>query len=447
MAVSIAQRFNGDIINADALQIYEGLPIATNKIPDRERGGVPHHLLGGIGLDKPPWTVGDFCARASDTIAKIRAQGKVPIVVGGTHYYTQALLFRDGTLEQEKECANVMSVEEQEKQWPILGSRTEEMLEALRNVDPKMALRWHPRDRRKIRRSLEIWLQTGRKASEVYEEQQRQKLSDGAESILQGPEDLSQLPSPLLYQTLTLYVHASRASLQPRLDDRVDSMLSAGLLSEIDSLYSLHQSLVSQNAFVDTTRGIWVAIGYKEFAPYLFALQSENPPDGSTLEKLKEECTEKTRTATRQYAKRQVRWIRLKLLPALRDAGAGSKCFLLDGSHVANWSAAVESVAYGLVRAFLAGEDLPRPSSMNEVAAEMLKDMESNEVRVDMGLFARTCNVCGTTLMSEREMELHLKSRKHKGLLKKSQLNSASLQDVYKSPKLEELESNKSDPS
>jgi tRNA dimethylallyltransferase len=68
LAVELAQKFNGEIINGDAMQMYEGLPIITNKMPLHERKGVPHHLLGGIGLDKPTWTVGQFVTAALEIV-------------------------------------------------------------------------------------------------------------------------------------------------------------------------------------------------------------------------------------------------------------------------------------------------------------------------------------------------------------------------------------------
>lgn len=89
--MEIAKRHGGEIVNADAMQLYEGLPVVTNKITTSEQQGIPHHLLGCIGLKEETWTVGKFVKEALTVIEEIRSRGRLPIVVGGTHYYTQAV--------------------------------------------------------------------------------------------------------------------------------------------------------------------------------------------------------------------------------------------------------------------------------------------------------------------------------------------------------------------
>ncbi|KAG9809606.1 hypothetical protein KCU68_g21220, partial [Aureobasidium melanogenum] len=81
LAVNIARKFNGEIINGDAMQLYESLPVITNKMPEDERGGIPHHLLGCIGLNEETWTVGNFVSNALAKISEIRARGRLPILV------------------------------------------------------------------------------------------------------------------------------------------------------------------------------------------------------------------------------------------------------------------------------------------------------------------------------------------------------------------------------
>ena len=416
--MALAERFSGEIINGDALQLYEGLPIVTNKVSAEERKGVPHHLLGCVKLKEEPWTVGIFTAKASKIIEEIRARGNLPILVGGTHYYTQSLLFRDSMLQTEEDN---MTAEEQEKKWPILGTSGEQMLEELRKADPQMAARWHPKDQRKIRRSLEIWLRTGRKASDIYREQRRskevgRKAKDGIpepdRSVLDTSMDTQ---TSLRYSTLVFWVHADSDALKERLNKRVDSMIKDGLLSEIQSMHMtyLDQAVKGQN--IDTTKGIWVAVGYKEFDAYLAAPRDNLP--AKDLARLKDEGIEMTKVATRQYAKRQVRWIKLKLLSALRDASAANKIFLLDGTNLSNWSANVEQIACDLTEDFLVGRELPAPATLS-VAAGAVFDADEGVPNDTSTVYARKCDTCGTTLMTERDIEQHLKSRKHRGLVK-----------------------------
>src|SRR5271168_1169210 len=154
------------------MQMYDGLPIITNKITAEEQKGIPHHLLGSIAPDEEPWRVGMFKKKADQIIQEIRSRGRLPILVGGTHYYTQSLLFKDSLIDDkfygEEHVRTELSNEEILQKFPMLDGPTEAMIERLREVDPKMADRWHPNDRRKIRRSLEIFLLTGKKASDIY---------------------------------------------------------------------------------------------------------------------------------------------------------------------------------------------------------------------------------------------------------------------------------------
>ena len=413
LAVALAEYFNGEVINGDALQMYEGLPITTNKISLEERKGIPHHLLGCVKLDEEPWTVQQFRNRATNIIEGIRSRNKLPILVGGTHYYTQSLLFKDAVLT-EVETEHV-DHEQQERQWPILNASTEDMLEELRRVDPIMAQRWHPRERRKIRRSLEIWLTTGRKASEIYDRQRKMttrshseydqsngKPTDSTNGVEQRSDMESQ--SPLHYDTLIFWTHAKPDFLNPRIEKRVDAMVLDGLLSEVESMYNFLRDQEQQGINVDQARGIWVAIGFKENIPYLM--------HGNDLEELKKEGIERTKVATRQYAKRQVRWIKLRLQRAIATANASQRFFLLDTADLTRWSQDVEERARDITEAFLCGSALPKPQSLSNAAKEYLVVTEGEPMA------ATYCEACDKTLMSEGEWISHLKSKGHKSAVR-----------------------------
>ena len=413
--MALAERYNGEVINSDALQMYEGLPIATNKILVEERKSVPHHLLGCIKLDGEPWNVGRFKNQAIKIIEEIRSRGKLPILVGGTHYYTQSLLFRDSIVGDETEEAEGTLTKAQEQTWPILGASTEEMLQELQKVDPFMAKRWHPNDRKKIKRSLEIYCMTGRRASDIYGEQRKRRSTrkfdyHGNEGNLYGDEykTTKHLPiSPLRYDSLILWTHSSTKELKSRLDGRVDVMLNDGLLSEIESMHALFKNLKSEGRAIDVTQGIWVAIGYKELLPYIKASQtnSKSPKD---LESLKQEGITQTKDHTRQYARRQIRWIRRKLIHALDYSKLTRTLFLLDGSDLSRWSNDVEGPANNLVSDFLAGKPLPDPFSISEAAEALLQPAEKEDMA------ARYCKTCAKTLMSETEWQNHVKGKGHK---------------------------------
>ena len=385
--------------------MYEGMPITTNKLPLEERKGIPHHILGCVTLGEEPWTVKQFVERATGIIQDIRLRGRLPILVGGTHYYTQSLLFGD-TLVKDDETDKFLC-EEQAYKWQLLNASTEDILTELWKVDPEIAMQWHPNDRRKIRRSLEIWLNTGIKASEIY--QQQKSPSHHVESAFR---DESAVPngSNALVQSharcdpLIFWIHAPSAVLKSRLEDRVDTMISHGLLEEVTAMQNFLQDRTQRNEIIDQSHGIWVAIGYKEFLPYIL--------DASRPKMLRQECIERTKSATRQYAKRQDRWIRLRLQRALSAANLMHRMFLLDATDFSHWSERIDAKAQDITAAFIGGSALPEPVSLSDTAMKLLVSPEE-EAKV-----SRYCESCDKTLMFHREWITHLKSKGHRASVK-----------------------------
>jgi tRNA dimethylallyltransferase len=420
LAVDLAKKFNGEIINGDAMQMYDGLPIITNKITVDEQQGIPHHLLGFIALDEEPWRVGLFKKKAGQIIREIRSRGRLPIVVGGTHYYTQSLLFEDSLLRNQAEGGEQenteFSNEEIVEKFPILAEPTEIMIERLREVDPVMADRWHPKDRRKIRRSLEIFLTTGKKASDFYAEQKERRLHGKVENGIST--DLVGDGSTLLF-----WVHAESETLKQRLDTRVDKMLDAGLLDEVKSMEVFLNQQSKAGISVDRTRGIWVSIGWKEFQLYLKPLEAGTASQ-EDIDKFYDLSIEQTKAATRQYAKRQVRWIRLTLMPALADENALDKLYLLDGTDISQWTEAVSQPAIDVAARFLEGSELPPPHELSGAAQQILAPTDGLDEKPDVW-FRQECEVCHMVAVNDVQWQTHLKSRRHRALVKKKQKNDS----------------------
>lgn len=398
LAVDLAARFEGEIINADAMQMYDGLPIITNKVSVAEQRGVPHHLLGCVRLEEPPWHVSKFVAEASKIIEAIHERGKLPIIVGGTNYYLQTLLFRQKPPVDEPPTAK--------SPHPDLDLPTDALYAKLKEVDPIMANRWHPSDHRKIRRSLEIWYQTGKLASEHYHEQ-----------ALEKQERMATGRSSLIYPTLLFWTDATRNALKERLDDRVDTMMEAGLLDEVRQMHSSFTQFAASGCQVDLSKGVWVSIGYKQFVPYIEAAQAETHEDEVDHPSLFKEALEATKASTRQYANTQVRWIRIKLHHALRDADASKQLFLLDTTDCSPsaWSQSILPTATGVAASFLEGRDLPDPMSLCPLAAEMLHAKQDYDLSQRPDLWqARSCEHCGVTAVTEREWLEHVHGGRHK---------------------------------
>ncbi|KAK0116244.1 hypothetical protein ONS95_013269 [Cadophora gregata] len=424
LAVDLAKRFDGEIINGDAMQMYDGLPIITNKMTLEEQQGIPHHLLGFVALDEEPWRVGLFKQKAGQIIREIRSRGRLPILVGGTHYYTQSLLFNETlvhTTPSEEDQSNYgYTNQEMAEKYPILAASTEDMLTRLQEVDPVMADRWHPKDRRKIRRSLEIYLVTGKRASDIYAEQMEMKLAKKHSSLDTGSIAASLIDDR---SVLLFWVFAESEILKKRLDARIDKMLDSGLLDEVKSMQSFLQKQTLSGVDVDCTRGIWVSIGYKEFEPYLKILAS-GTASASEVQNSYELSVEQTKAATRQYAKQQVRWIRLKLVPALTEVDALERLYIVDGSDVSQFSDTVSQPAIRIAESFLNGTERVAPREVCAAAAQILDPDESVEPR-DLN-FREECEMCHTVVVTDAQWQIHLKSRRHRALLKRKQKNERS---------------------
>ncbi|KAH9815270.1 IPP transferase-domain-containing protein [Melampsora americana] len=202
---------------------------------------------------------------------------------------------------------------------------------ALRVIDPEMSERWHWRDLRKVRRSVEVPVCTGKKMSAVVAEQDQRDNAVGETDPPNRPP----------YRTLVFWLYAELNELGPRLDDRVDEMLKKGLLDEVQ--YLRNKKLQSQHAMdpvTDVSRGPYQAIGYREFE----ACGRETLEELSDSEKSKfkiNTATELMKISTRQYAKSQVKWMQHKFLPEVNKLKSKSKSelelYVLDATDLTRW--------------------------------------------------------------------------------------------------------------
>lgn len=398
--MALAKRFRGEIINSDAMQLYNGLPIITNKITPAEQQEVPHHLLGHIPLHETPWDVEDFKREAAKVIGEIRGRGNLPILVGGTQYYVDPLLFTDVILDDVQHT-------DSSKSFPILDEPTEILLKELEKCDPIMAERWHPNDRRKIQRSLEIYLHTGKPASQFYAEQQARKASAAARETSESGS----------WEKLLFWVHSDREVLRDRLDRRVDKMLTAGLLGEVKQLYEFKKQSETSGRNLDMTKGIWQSIGYKQLEPYLKAV--EEGKDQPETEPLKVTGLEEMKAATRRYANYQTKWIRIKQMRRLQDEGeeAVGSLYLVDSTDLSRYQDTVVGPAIRITEQFLNGQPRPTPTQLSDKALEILT--AAVEPPQPESPQKKTCEICNTVLVTEQAWQRHIKGTAHRRVLKR----------------------------
>lgn len=321
----------------------------------------------------------------------------MPIVVGGSHHYMQLLLFKNLHVTGDVYVNQIAH--------PILCQSDDAIREKLREVDPVMADRWHPSDMRRIRRSLELWLQHGKPASQIYEEQQ---LATEAEETRVS----------MRFPSLIFWVHAQREVLVDRVNRRVESMIDLGLLSEVEKLYQCKTTMIRQGANTDFARGVWEAIGIRSFFPYFDALSSGkmSPEEAITI---RNEAVEQTKSLTRRYAKQQIKWIGIKLFQALQDADRIDNFFLLDGTDLNKWTERVQDCAFSVTEKFLRNEPLPKPSSLSEEAEKLLVPRQDYDLSRRRDLWSRkTCDVCNMTAVTEDAWLKHIQGSRHKRALK-----------------------------
>ena len=274
LGVALARRFDGEIVSADSMQIYKGLDVGTAKVTPEETGGIPHHGVDILAPDQL-FSVADFTAMAGQLEQEITGRGHLPILVGGTGLYVQSFL--NGVRFTEEKAPEGLR-EQLAAELAEKGGAA--MYAQLQAVDPEAAAAIHPNNQVRVLRALEHYRSTGRRLS--------QQKADS-------------LPTERPYRSLVLGLDfPDREQLYRRINLRVDRMLEAGLLQEAELVWRNRHSY----------RTAAQAIGYKEFFPYF--------EQTATLE----QCAEKLKQASRNYAKRQLTWFRHMDGVVWLDAGA-----------------------------------------------------------------------------------------------------------------------------
>ncbi len=262
LSIALAKAVEGEIISADSMQVYKHMDIGTAKISPEEMGGIPHYLISEFEPDEE-FNVVKFQQYAGESIRKIHEKGKIPILVGGTGFYIQAVLYDINFAENESDPSYRKELEQL-----AFDKGSEHLHSLLQEADPVSARSIHPNNTKRIIRALEYIRLTGEPIS-IHNEEQRGKAS----------------PYQYCYFVLT----KDRAKLYDAINRRVDLMMEQGLLEEVKNLAKrgYTRELVSMQG-----------LGYKELLAYL---------DGEyTLE----DAVALLKRDTRHYAKRQLTWFK-----------------------------------------------------------------------------------------------------------------------------------------
>ena len=263
MGVALAKRFDGEVVSVDSMQLYRGMAIGTAAPTQEEMAGVPHHMVA-VADPAESWSAARYVHEADACVQDILRRGKLPVLVGGTGLYLDALIrgtdFAAGSQGTELR---------QQLQRRARQEGTETLLEELRRIDPAAAQKLHLRDEKRIIRALEVWYETGCTITE-HDRQERQR--------------------PPKYDALYIGLDfLDRQDLRDRIDRRVDTMVEQGLLEEVEAL--LASGLPRDATALQ-------AIGYKQFLAVA---------EGTAT---RQEAIAEVKLRSRQYAKRQLTWLR-----------------------------------------------------------------------------------------------------------------------------------------
>lgn len=262
LSIELAKKINGEIISCDSMQVYKYMDVGSAKIKPEEMRGVKHHLVDVLEPTED-FHVVEFQKMAKKAIDEIYANGHVPVLVGGTGFYIQAVLYDIDFTESDEDQAYRKELQK------IAEEKGQHFLhEMLKAVDEKAAEDIHENNVKRVIRALEFYKETGEKISEHNEEQRAKS-------------------SPYAFKYFVL--NDEREKLYKNIDKRVDIMFEEGLVDEVKKLISLgcHKGLTSMQG-----------IGYKEVIDFL----EEKASYEDTVSKIKQE--------TRRFAKRQLTWFR-----------------------------------------------------------------------------------------------------------------------------------------
>lgn len=262
LSIKLAQAVDGEIISADSMQVYKYMDIGTAKITKKEMCGIPHYLIDELDPAEE-FNVVKFQVSAKKYMEEIYQKGKIPIIVGGTGFYIQAVLYDINFSENESDTGYRVELEQLARKEG--GDYLHQMLQ---QIDPDSAIAIHPNNIKRMIRALEYYKLTGDKIS-IHNEEQRGKESP--------------------YQYCYFVLNKNRSALYDTINARVDLMMEQGLLEEVKTLKEkgYTKDLVSMQG-----------LGYKEILGYL---------EGETS---LEEAVEILKRDTRHFAKRQITWFK-----------------------------------------------------------------------------------------------------------------------------------------
>ena len=368
-----------EVVSADSMQLYKHIDVLSAKASLEEQARVKHHLLDIADVDDEHFCVQEYQKLAKETIQILLDAHAVPILVGGTNYYIESVIWDSKYSFTMGDSAIDPALK---AELEALDDRALHARLAL--VDAPRAELLHPNVRRKVMRSLEIYYSSNKRHSDWLREQQ-EKAKFAWE------------------RTCFFWVSCSSEVLETRLSARVDDMVSLGLKDELKLVANLFKT---KQKPMNWTRGALQSIGLREFKAWIENFQTTGADD----ETIFSDAVEQVKLHTRQYAKAQISWIKNGLLPS-------ATVYRLDSSDTKHWNDFVLNPAIMVASMLMQArtrEEVSAALQASHPAVDCLIPSAPSSFKSDNAWKKYQCEYCNRTLNGDAEWSAHQKARAHK---------------------------------
>jgi tRNA delta(2)-isopentenylpyrophosphate transferase len=423
LSLELAKKYPGliEIVNADAMQLYKGADIMTAKATAEEQQIVKHHLLDILPLEQLDYSRREYCDVAIKTISELHAAGKIPLIVGGTNYYIESILFNDYDIseqinleEAEKLHQEIMKnlednnedeekkTEEISREDPIfrdwLHLNPSDKYNLLKRIDPLIAEKLHPNDVKRVENYIKLYLE--------------ENIIPSKKLMAINSMRKLRYESPIVFWIKDKY----KKNLMKRIEKRINEMIDINGIKEIVQIYEYLESKGELNF----TKGALQSIGYKEFhdfykkckefasekglskATELIELYHSKDDLENPLKDCLEECAKLLNVATQQYSKRQIRWIKNRLFDNELLKG---HVFELEFSDASKFMEEAVDKGAAILDSYFDGKIEFKHDSQKQEGTDKERYMAWKKVY---------CDVCQIYLNGEKEFEAHSNSKRHK---------------------------------
>lgn len=377
------------IISYDSMQIYKDINILNAKVSEDEMKGIPHHLIGHVSLYQDDYSLHQYRLDANAVLNEIFSSSTentpLPIFVGGTNLYIESILCPDKFQLQHR------NPDQHQSRYSHLNDN--ELYTLLVELDPEKAKTLHKNDRKRILRAIER-VESFKSSDDIDPESECTKREE--------METHNMDSSVQKFKFGVLYLDPERKVLNSRLENRIDVMVKEGLKEEIKAIV---RTWCDSGRHLDYGKGAFQSIGFKEFKEWIQIFATTGKDDVAVFDK----CLTSLKTSTKQYARKQMTWIKNRFLQ-------GFPMKKLDSTDPSQWNEKVLMPAWNFTMELLSNQ---------EPQMEQDEGMQSMNENIN-----KICKICNRTIHGHNQWEAHLKSRQHRNKKKRKIRNKVDIEEL-----------------